>query len=128
MELNANVVGWFEIPVSDMERAIKFYETVFGFKLERHQMGELDMAWFPFAEAPGAPGSLVYHKEFYKPSNDGTLVYFTCYSGDLKNELEKIEPAGGKVLVSKTLIKEDIGYIAVCVDTEGNRIALHSRS
>lgn len=128
MKLNANVVGWFEIPVSDMERAIKFYETVLGLKLERNQMGELDMAWFPFAEAPGAPGSLVYHKDFYKPSSDGALVYFTSYSGDLKNELEKVEPAGGKVLVPKTLIKEDIGYMAVCEDTEGNRIALHSRS
>ena len=128
MELNANVVGWFEIPVSDMERAIKFYETVLGLKLERNQMGELDMAWFPFAEAPGAPGSLVYHKDFYKPSSDGALVYFTSHSGDLKNELEKVEPAGGKVLVPKTLIKEDIGYMAVCEDTEGNRIALHSRS
>lgn len=113
MELSNNVVGWFEIPVADMERAITFYETVLGLKLERNQMGELDMAWFPFAKAPGAPGS---------------LVYFTSHSGDLKNELEKVEPAGGKVLVPKTLIKEDIGYMAVCEDTEGNRIALHSRS
>lgn len=128
MELNNNVVGWFEIPVADMERAIAFYETVLGLKLERNQMGELDMAWFPFAEAPGAPGSLVYHKDFYKPSSDGALVYFTSHSGDLKNELEKVEPAGGKVLVPKTLIKEDIGYMAVCEDTEGNRIALHSKS
>jgi len=126
--MDRNVVGWFEIPASDMERAIKFYEAVFGFKLERHEMGELDMAWFPFADVPGAPGSLVYHKEFYKPSTDGTLIYFTCHSGDLENELSKVEPAGGKVLMPKKLITEDIGYMALCVDTEGNRIALHSRS
>ena len=128
MELENNVVGWFEIPVTDMERAIKFYESVFGLKLERNLMGELDMAWFPFANVPGAPGTLVYHKEFYKPSADGTLVYFTCHSGDLKNELSKVENAGGKILVPKTLIKEDIGYMAVCIDTEGNRIALHSKN
>ena len=128
MELNRNVVGWFELPVNNMERAIIFYEAVFGFKLERHEMGELDMAWFPFADVPGAPGSLVYHKEFYKPSTDGTLIYFTCHSGDLENELSKVEPAGGKVLMPKKLITEDIGYMALCGDTEGNRIALHSRS
>jgi len=127
MELNRNAVGWFEIPVSDMERAIKFYESVFGFKLERNQMGELDMANFPFADVPGASGSLNYHKEFYKPSANGVLIYFTCHSGDLANELAKVEPAGGKVLMPKKLITEDVGYMALCIDTEGNRIALHSR-
>jgi len=126
--MNSNAVGWFEIPVSNMERAMKFYESVFSYKLERHPMGELDMAWFPFADVPGSPGTLVFHKEFYKPSSDGVLIYFTCHSGDLKNELSKVEPSGGKILVSKTLITKDIGYMAVCVDTEGNRIALHSRN
>ena len=125
--MDRNVVGWFEIPVTNMERAIKFYETVFDLKLERNQMGDLDMAWFPFADVPGSPGSLVYHKDFYKPSTDGTLIYFTCHSGDLKNELSKVESAGGKVLMPKKLITEDVGYMALCVDTEGNRIALHSR-
>lgn len=123
-----NVVGWFEIPVKDMERATKFYETVFGFKLERHKLGPLDMAWFPFVEGNGAMGSLVYNEEFYKPSTDGTLVYFTSHSGDLAIELSRIEKAGGKVIQPKTLITEEIGYMALFNDTEGNRIALHSRS
>lgn len=127
MEIKNNVVGWFEIPVTDMDRAIKFYETVFGFKLERHQMEPLDMAWFPTVEGSGAMGSLVYHKEFYNPSTEGTLVYFTAHSGDLANELAKIESAGGKILVDKTLIAEDIGYMAVFLDPEGNRVALHSQ-
>lgn len=122
-----NVVGWFEVPVSEMERAIKFYETVFDLKLERHQMGPLDMAWFPTVEGSGAMGSLVYNKEFYKPSTDGSLLYFTAHSGDLANELSRIEKAGGKVLQPKTLITEDIGYMALFIDTEGNRLALHSR-
>jgi uncharacterized protein len=128
MELNRNVVGWFEIPVANMERGIKFYESVFGLKLERQEMGELDMAWFPFADVPGSPGSLVCHKDFYKPSTDGVLIYFTCHSGDLSNELLKVESVGGKILMPKKLITEDVGYMALCVDTEGNRIALHSRS
>ena len=127
MEIKTNAVGWFEIPVADMDRAVKFYETVFGYKLERHQMGELDMSWFPFAEAPGSPGTLVFHKDFYKPSTDGVLIYFTSPSGDLSNELTKVESAGGKVLMLKKLITDDIGYMALCIDTEGNRIALHSR-
>jgi len=127
MELTRNAVGWFEIPVNDMERAIKFYETVFEYKLERNQMGPLDMAWFPFADVPGAPGTLVFHKEFYKPSTEGTLIYFTCQSGDLANELARVESAGGNIMVPKTHIAEYIGYMAVCTDTEDNRIALHLR-
>jgi predicted enzyme related to lactoylglutathione lyase len=129
MELKRNVVGWFEIPVLDMERAIVFYQTVFDLELDRNQMGPLDMAWFPWEDtAPGSPGSLVYHKEYYKPSIDGVLIYFTSQTGDLANELNHVEGAGGKVLQPKTLISEDIGYMAIFLDTEGNRIALHSRN
>ena len=127
MELKRNVVGWFEIPVLDMDRAIKFYETVLDMKLERHQMGEFDMAWFPFSDQPGAPGSLVKHEEWYKPSADGVLIYFSSQAGDLNDELNRVEKAGGSVLVPKKLISEDIGYMAVFADTEGNKIALHSR-
>lgn len=127
MQIQHNAVGWFEIPVADMTRAIGFYEAVFEVKLDRQPMGPLDMAWFPWVEAGnGAAGSLVYHAEWYKPSTDGTLVYFTAHSGDLNNELARVEPAGGKVLQPKTLIAEDIGYMALVLDSEGNRIALHS--
>jgi predicted enzyme related to lactoylglutathione lyase len=121
-----NIVGWFEIPVSNMAKAMKFYETVFDLKLNPSNMGPFEMAIFPMAEkAPGAAGALVFHKE-YKPSSDGTLVYFTSPSGDLNNELAKIESAGGRVFRPKTLIAEDIGYLAIFGDTEGNRLALHS--
>jgi len=123
-----NVVGWFEIPVRQMERAIQFYETVFDLKLTRHQIGPLDMAWFPWDEAnPGASGSLVNKDDFHKPSMEGVLLYFTAASGDLSVELARVQSAGGKVLLPKTLIAEEIGYMAVLVDSEGNRIAIHSR-
>jgi hypothetical protein len=123
-----NSVGWFELPVTNMERAIRFYETVFDQKLERMQMGPLDMAWFPWSEGGlGAAGSLVYHEEYYKPSTDGALIYFTAHSGDLDNELSRVAVAGGQVIQPKTLITEDIGYMAMIIDTEGNRVALHSR-
>jgi predicted enzyme related to lactoylglutathione lyase len=123
-----NVVGWFEIPVSDMDRAIKFYETVLGFKIDRQTMGSEDMGWFPWeSEGLGSGGSLVYTgNDFYKPSAEGTIVYFTAHSGNLQNELSRVIPAGGQVLVAKRLIAEGFGYMAVVLDTEGNRIALHS--
>lgn len=124
-----NVIGWFELPVSDMERAITFYENVFDLKLTRHQMGPLDMAWFPWVEeGSGCPGSLVYHESAYKPSQDGVLIYFTAHSGDLANELSRVEAAGGIVLQDKTHISEDVGFMGLILDTEGNRVALHSRA
>ena len=110
-----------------MERAIRFYEQVFELKLTRQRVGPLEMAWFPgIGMGLGATGSLVYSKKFYKPSREGVLVYFTAHSGDLAVELSRVKAAGGEVLVPKKLIKEDIGYMAVVLDSEGNRIALHS--
>lgn len=123
-----NIVGWFEIPVSNMERAIKFYETVIGVKLDRNQMGPLDMAWFPWVDGGyGSGGALVYHDEFYKPSTDGVVIYLSALSGDLANELAKVEAAGGKVLQEKTKISDEHGFMALFLDSEGNRLALHSR-
>jgi predicted enzyme related to lactoylglutathione lyase len=124
-----NVVGWFEIPVRDMGRAITFYETVFGFTLSHQRLGTLEMAWFPAVEnSIGAAGSLVFAPDHYTPSAEGTMVYFTANSGDLATELSRVEGAGGKVLRNKTLISEEVGYMGLFLDTEGNRIAIHSRT
>ena len=126
---NSNAVGWFEIPVTDMERAIKFYQNVFKVELARNEVGGLVMAWFPWVEGgTGAAGSLVYEKERYKPSKDGVLIYFTSQAGDVADELSRVEAEGGKMLLPKTLITEDIGYMGVFIDSEGNRIAVHSRT
>lgn len=126
--MDKNVVGWFEIPTLDLDRAQKFYEEVLGLKLERHTMGPLEMAWFPWIEdAVGSPGSLVQMEEIFKPSPDGVQIYFTSPSGDVANELARVEAAGGKLLMGKTLISEEIGYDGLFLDTEGNRIAVHSR-
>lgn len=126
--MKRNPVGWFEIPATDMDRAIKFYETLFDTKLSRNILGLLEMAWFPEQpNAPGSPGSLVMHKDFYKPSADGVLIYFTTPTGNLDIDLSKVEGNGGKILIPKRQISEEIGYMAVILDSEGNRIALHSR-
>lgn len=126
--MQKNVVGWFEIPVQNMARAIKFYESVFGHTLERHKMHQIDMAWFPMnSDGMGSMGSLVYNSEFYKPSTNGTLVYFTAFSGDASVELSKVESAGGKILVPKTQISPEYGFMGIILDSEGNRIGIHSR-
>jgi uncharacterized protein len=111
-----------------MERAIKFYETVLDIKLSRNQMVPLDMAWFPWVEeGKCSSGSVVCHPDHDKLSMDGVLIYLTTQTGDLNDELNRVEKAGGKMIQSKTLIAEDYGYMAIFKDTKGNRIALPSR-
>ncbi len=121
------MVGWFEIPVTDMDRAKKFYEAVFKVKIEVQNFNDLLMGWFPFAQGKmGASGTLVKQADFYHPSKTaGALLYFS--SKDVQEEVDRIEKAGGKILQTKKLISEDIGYMALFIDSEGNRIALHSR-
>ena len=120
-------VGWFEIPVQDMDRAIRFYEEVFECKLNKQVMGDFQMAWFPWDESQGgAGGSLVFHKDFYHFSREaGPLVYFSCE--DCAVKLEKVKEAGGEVMIPKRQISPEIGFMGVFFDSEGNRIALHSK-
>ncbi|WP_421824773.1 VOC family protein [Flagellimonas oceanensis] len=122
-----NMVGWFEIPVADMDRAKKFYDAVFQIDIKLQDFGGTKMGWFPADHGkPGASGSLIKNKDWYQPSErDGVLVYFN--SMDVQEELDRIELNGGKIVQEKTQISPDIGYMAVFLDTEGNRIALHSR-
>ena len=121
------MVGWFEIPVADMNRAKKFYEAVFKIEIAIHQMGEFKMGWFPYApKKSGASGSLV-EQEMYSPSaTHGPLVYFSCE--DVANELSRVEVAKGQIIQSKTEIGDGHGFMALLIDTEGNRIAVHSQN
>ena len=128
--MKTQMVGWFEIPVLDMDRAVKFYNEVFQIKISIHNLENIVMGWFPFTEdqnIPGTSGSLVYAPDFYKPSTEGILIYFSSMTDDLNDELSRVEKAGGNVLQQKTQISEDHGYYALLLDTEGNRVALHSR-
>ncbi len=128
--MDVNMISWFEIPVTDMDRAKKFYEVVFQINISVHDLGGVVMGWFPPAEdnsAPGISGSLVKHEEYIPSSTDGVLVYFNSQSGDIDHELSRVEQAGGEITRPKTLISDDIGYMAVIKDTEGNRIALYNK-
>jgi len=118
-----HVVNWFEIPVKDLDRAVRFYEKAFDVKLSTEEMAGLKMAMFPFKQgAPGAAGSLVQGAS-YEPSHAGSVVYFTVE--DIPETLRRITANGGRTLMPKTGIGE-YGSIAHFEDTEGNRLALHS--
>jgi uncharacterized protein len=120
----ANPVGWFEVPVADMARAKKFYGSVLGVKFESMPMPGMEMESFADSdmEAAGSPGALVKSDQM-KPSQTGTVVYFSC--ADVTEALKRVEKAGGKSVMPKTSIGE-YGFIGGFVDTEGNRLFLHS--
>ncbi len=119
------MVIWFEIPVINMDRAKTFYEKVFDIEISLHKMEGIEMGWFPNKNETGmATGTLINAGEHYKPSNDGVLVYFSCE--DVANEISRVAAAGGKVVSDKKQISEENGYMAYFIDSEGNRIALHS--
>lgn len=119
------MVEWFEIPVTNMERAKKYYETVFNIEISIHNLGGVVMGWFPHNEKKqGANGSLVLHESYVPSSTDGCVVYFSC--DDLSNELGRVKSAGGEILQLKTEIGGGHGFMALMKDSEGNRIALHS--
>jgi predicted enzyme related to lactoylglutathione lyase len=120
------MVGWFEIPVSDMDRAKKFYETVFKVEVKVQDFGGTLMGWLPDNNGVyGSTGSLVKQAS-YIPSEKGTLVYFM--SNDVQVELDRVVEAGGKIFQEKTTISEEHGSMGVFIDSEGNRVALHSNA
>ncbi len=118
-----NPVFHFEIPVADMDRAIRFYEAVFGFELRREEVDGYDMAFFPRVEgAAGASGALA-KGDVYVPSKTGPIIYFDV--PDIDPVLRRAVTQGGKVLYPRKHVG-DAGYVAEIQDSEGNRIALNA--
>lgn len=124
MTAQENALNWFEISVSDISRAKTFYETIFGISMDLQEMMGMQMAFFPGDMSGKVSGGLV-QGPMHKPSADGAKIYLNG-NPDLGNALGKVEAAGGKVLMPKTKITDDIGYMAFFSDTEGNTVALHS--
>jgi predicted enzyme related to lactoylglutathione lyase len=119
------LISWFEIPTADLERGIRFYETVMGVKLKRESMGPMQMAVFPYEEGVSVGGALTFMPDGQQPGGRGSIVYL--YAGDdLSIVLARVEPAGGGVIVAKTLISPEMGYFAVFCDSEGNHVGLYS--
>jgi uncharacterized protein len=121
-----HAISWFEIPSTDLERATKFYETIFGVQLIAMDTPNIRMRLFPLEDMSGIGGAVVDSGGFHKPSlTDGPLIYLNG-NPDVQIILDKIEAAGGKIMVPKTEISPEYGYMTVIIDTEGNRIGLHS--
>jgi predicted enzyme related to lactoylglutathione lyase len=120
-----NPVAWFEIPTTNLERAIAFYENIFAITLRRENCGGGNMAIFPYAE-PAAGGALVAMPQL-EPRENGTLIYLDGGT-DLNIVLARIPPVGGQVVMTKTDLGKDIGHIALFIDCEGNRVGLYSKN
>ncbi len=121
-----HAISWFEIPTIDIDRAQRFYEDIFDIQMQKMDLPNIKMRLFPIDDPMNIGGALSYNESFYKPSStEGPLIYLNG-NPDVQQVIEKVEAAGGKVLVPKTMISPDHGFMAVFLDTEGNRIGLHS--
>ncbi len=127
MDASANILNWFEVSVSDIARAKKFYETIFSITMEEMDMMGMKMAMFPYQPMGGKLSGALVQSDMHKPSADGVKIYFNG-NPDLDVALSKVEAAGGKVIMPKGKISDEIGYMAFFIDTEGNAVALHSNS
>lgn len=122
-----SAISWFEIPSTDLDRATKFYETIFNVTLIPMDMPSIRMRMFPVEDqVNGIGGAVVHSGGFHKPSlTDGPLIYLNG-NPDLQQVLDRVVGAGGSIMVPKTEISPEYGFMAVIVDSEGNRIGLHS--
>lgn len=118
-----NLVNFFEIPASDFTRAVGFYGGVLGVEINEAEMFGTKMGFLP-SNGTNVSGAIVAGED-HKPSSDGVTVYLNG-GEDLQVSLDKVEGAGGHVIVPKTQISPEMGYFAMFIDTEGNKLALHS--
>ncbi|MFA8299269.1 MAG: VOC family protein [Hyphomicrobiales bacterium] len=115
------LLAWVEIPTENFDRAVDFYNNVFGLELEKQDFGTEKMAFFPKKE-----GALI-QAEGYKPSQDGSIVSFNV-PDTLDTAIDAIKKNGGKILVPKTKIDaEGRAFFAISLDSEGNKIGLYGK-
>jgi uncharacterized protein len=118
------IINWFEIPATDFDRAVHFYNTILGVEIRKDTFMGVPNGFFPMES--GEVGGAIVQGENNMPGTTGTTIYLNAVDADqLDKILEKVEPAGGKVLMPKTAIG-DPGFIGTILDTEGNRIGLHA--
>lgn len=117
-------VSWFEIPAVDFHQAVYFYNQIFGIEMVQNITDVNAMAFFPVTTGIG--GAVISGTGSI-PSDKGPLIYLNG-GNDLNNVLDKVEPAGGRVVMPKTSIGADEGYFAIFIDSQGNKLALHSKN
>lgn len=125
MDATTNALNWFEIPVTDMPGAKHFYQVIFSMHMEESAMMGFQMAFFPYQPGSGKASGALVQGEGCIPGQQGSLIYLNA-NPSMDAVLEKIESMGGTIVMPKTSITPEIGYMAIFIDTEGNRIALHS--
>ena len=118
-----NLINWFEIPATDFNRAVSFYKAILGVEIEETEMFGTKMGFFP-TDGKNVSGAIVQGKD-YNPSSGGVVTYLNGRS-DLQIVLDKVKSNNGKVIVPKTQISPEMGYFGMFIDTEGNRMAVHS--
>ncbi|MEI7525550.1 MAG: VOC family protein [Mariniphaga sp.] len=125
MEKTENALNWFEIAVSDISRAKKFYDIVFDISTAQVEMMGMSMAVFPADDSAGKVSGALVQSEMHKPSSEGAVIYLNG-NPDLEVPLGRVAEAGGQVAMAKTFVNEQVGYMAFFIDTEGNKVGLHS--
>lgn len=118
-----NFVTWFEIPAYNHYRSVAFYNYIFGIQMTTVELNGFAMGFFPAEN--GITGAIVTGNGCV-PSEFGPLIYLNA-GDDLNNVLCKVNEAGGRVVLEKTFLSESAGYFALFIDSEGNRLALHSK-
>jgi uncharacterized protein len=126
LSATTNAINWFEIPMIDSARAKKFYENVFEIEMKFIEMMGFEMVFFPSSDnMEGKVSGALVKGAMHKPSMDGAIVYLNA-NPDIQVVLDRIESNGGKILMPRTMVNEQVGYMAFFIDTEGNRVALHA--
>lgn len=120
-----NLISIVEIPTDDFSRAVTFYETILDVKIEEVDMDGTQMGVIPADEQ--TVNVVLVKGVDYKPTTDGAVLYLNA-GNDLQPTLDKIEKSGGKIIVPKTEINAEMGFFALFLDTEGNKLGLHSRN
>lgn len=118
-----NLINWFEIPATDFNRAVSFYKSILGVDIKETEIFGTKMGFFP-ADETNVSGAIVQGED-YQPSTDGVLAYLNG-GNDLQMMLDKIEASNGKIIVPKTQISPEMGHFGMFIDSEGNKMAVHS--
>ncbi len=120
-----NAIHTFQIPVKDFDRAIKFYNTLMNYELSVMDFSGAKLGAFKYDHAAGGIGGCIIKSDKLSPSSRGTMVYLDTGS-DLQPYLDRVTPAGGEIQVEKTQLGPGLGFYAIIIDSEGNKIGLYS--
>jgi len=127
MDKNSNALNWFEIPAKDISRAKTFYEKSFSVSMQ--DMGEMmgmKMTGFPAEMGNGRVSGALVQSQMHIPSETGAIIYLNA-NPSIQTVIDQIKAAGGKIVMPKTQVSPEIGFMAFFIDSEGNKVGLHAQ-